>query len=206
MVSQNKAEQIIPKEEFERLMGNLGISNSQRIVIYSSRSLNLESRLYDTLKYYGQKDVAILDGGKSMINKKDLTTDKTKINPSNYSAKIKDNFIVNSDYVLNKLNNSDVILLDVRSKAEFYAGHIPGAVNINWNNLLNSDGTLKNVTELKSILKNIDKNKEIIVYCMSGTRASYMWFVLTQILKYPDVKLFDGSMIEWHYKKLPLAK
>ena len=83
---------------------------------------------------------------------------------------------------------------------------LPISINIDWNNLVNSDGNLKDIMELNSILKNIDKNKQIIVYCVSGTRASYMWFVLTEVLKYQNVKLFDGSMIEWDYKKLPLEK
>jgi len=200
------AEQVIPEKEFESLMESLGISESDRVVIYSSGSLDRESRLYWVLKYYGQKNVAIVNGGKNMINKKDLTKEKTKINPSNYSAKINKKIIVNSEDVLNELNNSEVILLDVRTKGEFDTGHIPRAVNIDWNNLLNPDGTLKSVTELKSILKNVDRNKEIIVYCVSGTRASYMWFVLTKVLKYSNVKLYDGSMIAWNYKKLPLEK
>lgn len=202
----NIAEQVISKKDFEVLMRNKGISNGDRVVIYSSESLTHASRLYETFKYYGHKNVAIVDGGKNLIDKKYLTTEKTKINSSDYSAKINEKIIVNSDYVLNKLNNSGIILLDVRSKEEFDAGHIPGAVNIDWNNLLNLDGTLKDTMELKSLLKDIDKNKEIIVYCVSGTRASYMWFVLTDVLEYSNVKLFDGSMIEWNYKKLPLEK
>jgi len=200
------AEQIISKKDFESLMDRIGISNSDRIVIYSSRSLNQESRLYETLKYYGHKNIAIVNGGKNLIDEKYLTTAKTKIIPSNYTARVNENIIVDSDYVLSKLNNSGIGLLDVRSEGEYNVGHIPGAVNINWENLLNSDGTLKNLTELKSILKNIDKNKEIIIYCVSGTRASYMWFVLTEVLGYPNVKVFDGSMIAWKYKNLPLEK
>ncbi|NOX96792.1 MAG: sulfurtransferase [Nitrospirae bacterium] len=200
------AEQIISKKYFEPLMDKIGISNSDRVVIYSSESLNQESRLYETLKYYGHKNIAIVNGGKNLIDKKYLTTAKTKIIPSNYTAKVNENIIVDSDYVLSKLNNSGTGLLDVRSEGEFNTGHIPGAVNINWENLLNSDGTLKSLAELKSILKNIDKNKEIIVYCVSGTRASYMWFVLTEVLGYKNVKVFDGSMIAWKYKNLPLEK
>ncbi len=199
-------EQVLDKNSFEILMKNKGISNKDRIVIYSSESLTHASRLYWTLKYYGHKNVAILDGGRNLIDKKDLVTKKTKINSSNYSAKINNKIVVNSKYILKRLKNSGTILLDVRSKEEFDGGHIPGAININWNNLINSDGTLKTITELNSILKNMDKDKEIIVYCVSGTRASYMWFVLTEVLGYSNVKLFDGSMIEWNYKKLALEK
>ncbi len=199
-------EQILNKKSFEELMKSRGISNKDRVVIYSSKSLTHASRLYWTLKYYGHKNIAILDGGKNLIPKEDLVTEKTKINPSNYSAKINDKIVVDSTYVLKNLKNSGIILLDVRSKEEFERGHIPGAINIDWNTLLNPDGTLKKTGELKSILKDVNKDKEIIVYCVSGTRASYMWFVLTEVLKYSNVKLFDGSMIEWNYKKLPLEK
>ena len=77
-----------------------GISNSDRIVIYSNKGLIYASRLYWTLKYFGQKNVAIVDGGKNIINKKDLVITKTKIKSSKYSAKINPKIIVDSDYVL----------------------------------------------------------------------------------------------------------
>ena len=51
----------------------------------------------------------------------------------------------------------------------------------------------------------ISKNKEIIVYCKSGLRASYSWFVLSEVLNYENVKIYDGSMTDWEEKKLPLA-
>ncbi len=200
------AKQILSKEDFEILMKNKGISNNDRIVIYSSKSLTHASRLYLTFKYYGHKNVAMLDGGKYLIDKKSISIMVSPKNFTNYTATIDKNMIVNSDYILNKIGNPKTIILDVRSKQEFDQGHISGAINIDWNNFINADGTLKNNNELKFLLKEIDSGKEIIVYCVSGTRASYAWFVLSEIQGYLDIKLFDGSMIEWSYKQLPLEK
>lgn len=194
--------QVLTKENFEILMKEKGLSNNDRIVIYSGKSLTHASRLYWTFKYHGHKNVAIVDGGKNAISKLDLTTKTTQKNLSDYSAETNEDIIVNSDYILDRLNDFEIILIDVRNKQEFDSGHIANAININWESMVNPDRILKSENELNLILKNVSRNKEIIVYCVSGTRASYAWFVLSEVLKYPNVKLFDGSMIEWEYKQL----
>jgi len=195
--------QVLLKEDFEKLIGNLGINENDRVVIYSSKSLIHASRLYWTFKYYGHKNVAIVDGGKDNIKKTfDLVKGSADVSIKNYFSSIKTGIRVDSNYILENKENLDFILLDVRSKDEFNAGHIENAINIDWTELINSDGTLKNLDSLENILRSIDKNKEIIIYCESGTRASYAWFILSEVLEFPNVKLYDGSMIEWRYKKL----
>ncbi|MBR9680458.1 MAG: hypothetical protein GOU98_01380, partial [Candidatus Altiarchaeota archaeon] len=78
-------------------------------------------------------------------------------------------------------------------------------INIDWTNLVDKEGKLKDETSLRNLLK-LNPNREIIVYCVSGTRASYAWFVLSEILRFNDVNVFDGSMIEWDYYKFVLEK
>lgn len=199
--------QVLSENDFESLMGNLGISNDERIVIYSSKNLIHASRLYWTLKYYGHKNVAIVDGGKDGVKEVfDLIDAEVNIEESDYSAKLNEKIKVGSSYVFDSLENSDVVFLDVREKGEFDAGRIPGALNVDWTNFVNQDGILKNLNGLEEILNGVDRTKEIIIYCESGTRASYAWFVLSEVLGYENVKLYDGSMIEWRYKGLQTEK
>jgi thiosulfate/3-mercaptopyruvate sulfurtransferase len=114
------------------------------------------------------------------------------------------------------------LLVDARS-AEMYSGldkagaarggHIPGALNLpalRETNLDGSfkawrvptvqpDGTFKSAAELQTLFDSlgITKNKEIITYCVRGGLSTHAWFVLTQLLGYPNVREYDRSWAEW---------
>ncbi len=197
------AEQTIPGEEFAALLQSLGITPTDRIVVYASESLTHQSRLYLALKQYGHRQVAMLDGGKAALGGK-LDTGEPQIVPGVHGFR-EMGLIVGADYVLSRLGNDSVVLLDVRTPQEFAQGRIPGAINLDWRSFVNPDGTLKPVDELRKLTEGIDPSKEVIVYCVSGTRASYAWFVLSEVLGY-NAKVFDGSMIEWNYRQLPVEK
>jgi thiosulfate/3-mercaptopyruvate sulfurtransferase len=118
-------------------------------------------------------------------------------------------------YIQKAIGSLDKILIDVRSNDEFngitlapseysseygqIGGHIPGAINVPWNLMVNEDGTFKPVEDLKKIYESlsITPEKEIITYCGIGERASFTWFVLKYLLGYPNVKSYDGSWLEW---------
>ena len=74
-------------------------------------------------------------------------------------------------------------------------GHIPGAKSIPWSTAANSDGTFKSVDELNAIYggKGVTADKPVITYCRIGERSAHTWFVLTQLLDYPNVRNYDGS-------------
>ncbi len=116
-------------------------------------------------------------------------------------------------------------LVDVRSNDEYTGkllhminypqegaqrgGHIPGAQNIPWATAANADGTFKSVEELTSIYgsKGVTSDKPVITYCRIGERSAHTWFVLTQLLDYPNVRNYDGSWTEWgNLVGAPIAK
>jgi thiosulfate/3-mercaptopyruvate sulfurtransferase len=118
-------------------------------------------------------------------------------------------------YVKKRPKSKGRILIDVRTEDEFtgkiltpleypnehtqWDGHIPGAVNIPWNLVINEDGTFKSADELKKPYesKSVRPDKEIITYCRIGERSLHTWFVLKYLLGYPDVKIYEGSWTEW---------
>jgi len=198
---------VLDKEDFETFMGRKGIKKSDRVVIYSSASLDHASRLYWTMKYYEHDDVAIVDGGKeSLKGFVEFNTDTPVISKSTYTALTDNSIFADSGYVKQKSDDNSSIIIDVRTPEEYAAGHIPGAININWLDLLNADNTLKTKNKLNDIFRGLSPDKKIIVYCRSGTRASYAWLVLSKVLGYKDVRLYDGSMIDWSIKNMPLEK
>lgn len=86
-----------------------------------------------------------------------------------------------------------------QAEASQRGGHIPGAVNIPWDRMLNADGTFKSVEELQTLYTSngVTSDKEAISYCIVCGRSNHTWFVLTYLLGYPKVRLYDGSWAEW---------
>ena len=78
-------------------------------------------------------------------------------------------------------------------------GHIPGAQNIPWGTVVAEDGTFLPATELRAIYggKGITPDRTTIAYCRIGERSAHTWFVLRELLGYPDVRNYDGSWTEW---------
>ena len=120
---------------------------------------------------------------------------------------------------------ADRTLVDVRSPGEYAGqvthmpdypqegvlrgGHIPGAQSIPWAQAANPDQTFKSAEELKALYagKGVTPDKDVVVYCRIGERSSHTWFVLHELLGYPNVKNYDGSWTEWgNSVRVPIEK
>ncbi len=97
------------------------------------------------------------------------------------------------------LMSDGAVVLDARSPEGFAGGHIPGALNVPWAQAANEDGTFKSREELAALYqgKGATADKPVIAYCRIGERSSHTWFVLKELLGYPDVRNYDGSWTEW---------
>ncbi len=221
---------IIKKADFEKLLSRLGISNDTIVILYGDFNNWFAAFAFWVFKYYGHKDVRLMNGGRKRWLEEDrpITKDIPSFPPANYVAQEPDEKIrAYLDYVKSSLQyvGVDKILIDVRSPKEFTGeilappeypneggqrgGHIPKAINIPWSVAVREDGTIKSYEELKQIYEGqgVTPDKEIIVYCRIGERASFTWFVLTQLLGYKNVKVYDGSWSEWgNIVRLPIEK
>ena len=211
---------IINKNQFENLMSRLGVLPETELLLYGDFNNWFAAFAFWVFKYYGFKDIRLMNGGRKKWLEEDrpLTKDVPNYPHGNFKAKDPDeNIRTYLNYVSNSVNNTQgsTILVDVRSPQEFSGeitappeyptehaqrgGHIPGAVNIPWAKAVNEDGTFKSIEELKNLYqqKGITPEKEIISYCRIGERSSHTWFVLKYLLGYPNVKNYDGSWTEW---------
>ena len=208
---------IASQEEFEKLLGDSGIGNDTRIVLYGDNNNWFAAWAYWLLKYYGHEDVVILDGGRKkwVAENRELTTDQPGVAQKNYAVEtLNKQYRAFRDDIAPKLNNDSFGLVDVRSPEEFKgeilapegtkelcqrAGHIPGASNIPWSKAVNEDGTFKNKEELKKLYadEGITPDKDIVAYCRIGERSAHSWFVLNELLEFPKVHNYDGSWTEW---------
>jgi thiosulfate/3-mercaptopyruvate sulfurtransferase len=196
-------------EEIAEILGNLGISEDKTIVIYDSGKAKFAGRIYWVLKYMGAKDVRILDGHMKMWRKgrKPVTKDETEITPVKFKASPVDSIFATIDYVKSHMKNKDFTLVDAREEDEFIGkkgltkrkGHIPGAIRIDFVEVLNEDGTMKSKEDLAKVFKDagVTPDKDVVLYCESSVRAGIMYLALTSILDYPKVRVYDGALYEW---------
>ena len=209
---------LIDQGALEALLGQSGISNDTTILLYGDNNNWFAAYAFWQLKYYGHKDVRLINGGRKkwVEEKRPLTTEATKVAPIKYRATGPDESIrARKEDVFGVLEKKKAAqLVDVRSGDEFTGkiiappgmsetaqrgGHIPGAANIPWAQAANEDGTFKSAEALKALYdgKGITGKNEVIAYCRIGERSSHTWFVLKYLLGYDKVKNYDGSWTEW---------
>ena len=213
---------ILSRQAFEDLLQRIGVNNDDNntttLVLYGDFNNWFAAFAFWVFKYYGYRDVRIINGGRKkwLLEDRPVSKDIPQYPKGGYkvAAKPDTNIRVFLDYVKDTLGSK--ALIDVRSLKEFTGeitappeyptehaqrgGHIPEAVNIPWSQAVNdSDGTFKSADELKNLYesKGITTDKEIITYCRIGERSSHTWFVLKYLLGYPNVKNYDGSWTEW---------
>ncbi len=208
----------VSKAQLEDLMSRAGVSNDTTVVFYGDNNNWFAAWALWLLKYYGHKDVRLLNGGrvKWLADKRETTTEVPSYAPTTYTAsEPQADISAMRDYILGHLGESGFTLVDVRSPAEYSGqllapanlpqegaqrgGHIPGAANIPWSQAVQEDGTFKPAAELRALYagKGVTPDKEVIAYCRIGERSAHTWFVLTQLLGYPTVRNYDGSWTEW---------
>lgn len=212
------------KAQFESLMGKLGVSNDSEVVLYSTPAANpFIPGAYWLLKYFGHANVSIMNGSldKWKADGKKTTGDASSISPAKYSASAGDaSIFADAAYVLKNMKNAKVVVIDSRGSDEYTgekqvdyikrAGHIPGAINLNfYPTNRNADGSYKSVAEIKKAYEaaGVTMDKEVIAYCEGQPRAADAYFALKELSGYQNVKVYVGSWMEWgNDEKYPVEK
>jgi thiosulfate/3-mercaptopyruvate sulfurtransferase len=209
---------LIDRSTLEELLGASGISNETAIILYGDNNNWFAAYAFWQLKYYGHKDVRLINGGRKkwFEEKRQLTKDAANVTPTTYRAGGTDESIraFKGEVLTIVDGRRPGQLVDVRSVDEFTgkilappglsetaqrAGHIPNAANIPWAQAANEDGTFKSFDDLRKLYqsKGITGKDEVIAYCRIGERSSHTWFVLKYLLGYEKVRNYDGSWTEW---------
>jgi thiosulfate/3-mercaptopyruvate sulfurtransferase len=202
----------VDRAAIEALLGRSGIDAQSTVVFYGyAPALG-----FWLLKLYGHRDVRILDCGRRAWADAGLpwTTDRREPTPTRYV--LPDHLApIRADQpkVRSVLGHPGTTILDVRTDLDFRgerfwpsggqepggrAGHIPNAVNLPLDGILDEQGKFRSETELRSMFKPFDTtDSDIITYCTIGGRASTAWFALTYLIGRDNVLVYDGSWAEW---------
>lgn len=192
-------------------IGNAGISPADMVVSYDDAGNLYAARMRWVLKYLGHEHAAVLDGGlPAWTQLGEPVTIEAAVHPAvTYTGSANPELLATWQYVLDNLDNPDVQIVDARptpsytgeaAGADLHAGHIPGALNLDWNKLVQTDAprTFRNADELQAVFDatGLNRDKEIIVYCGSGPASSEALLTL-QMLGYPNVREYSASWAEW---------
>ncbi|PKN70998.1 MAG: hypothetical protein CVU54_03185 [Deltaproteobacteria bacterium HGW-Deltaproteobacteria-12] len=203
-----------PIDDLADVIGSAGIDKDSLVVIVGKTDKVPDqfdmSRVAWTLKYLGVPNAAILNGGQNQWVKegKPLSQDMVKAKAKSFKALITDKLYVDKAYVMSKLGKA--IIIDTRAPA-FYEGkeklafvpklgRIKGAVNLPVGALYTPEGLYKDKAVLAALADKVAGNdlaREIIVYCDTGKTCTSWALIMTDMLGYKDVKVYDGSSMEW---------
>lgn len=193
---------VLAPSEFGDLMASLGISNGDAVVAYDDQWGLAAARLLWALHYYGHDEVAVLNGGwdRWLVEGRGSATGREQVAPGSFSATPRTDVYARTDWILERIGDPNVVLIDTRTEAEFEAGHIPGAISWDWFNAVPSGDAdvSRDPAELRAEWRQLglEPSHEVTVYCRSGMRAAHTYLVLRNA-GFSRVRLYDGSWQEW---------
>ena len=193
---------LLSKENYQQIFSKLGITDESEVLVYGftmpEQGFGDEARVLYTFSYAGFDNVKFIDGGFKQVeklgfNKKYVpTTDRIDVSDVVRSEATQNKKAIYTDELLSKIGNTDVQIIDTRLEVEYNgrviygenkAGHIPGAISLPFNSLVDSNGFLKSRASLEKYVtdKGLDKNKLQVTYCTTGVRASYVAVILEEL-------------------------
>ena len=219
-IGNNLASTVVGVKEAQEILGRHGITRNDTIVLYDSVERDggaTASYVFWVLDVLGHEKKMILERGIDGWKEAgfELTTNARQPEPLLYQAPFKDmqtSKLIDGGFVYKRLGDYYYQIVDVRSEAEYLGqkgtkgldgnplklGHIPTAVNINYESAWTDPKTkrIKSYAELQTLYKGLDSAKGVIVYCNSGRRSSFSYFVL-RLMGFENVYTYENSWKEW---------
>jgi len=205
-LDQYGANLVVDEKKITVLFSSLGIDNSKTVVLIGDSMDPSSARIAWTFLYFGHEKTCLLDTNIMDLQRNGFELTKKLFIPESttFTSKIHSKIQIDSDYLKENLNN--FVILDARTPQEFMGGHLPNSKLIPFTEGIAYDGKLfQNKDFLQNLFSqnSISKDSEIVCYCMHGHRASSL-FLQLMIAGYQNIKLYDGSFIDWYGRKLPL--
>lgn len=188
---------------FADRMSEAGVANGDRIVAYDDTNGVFAARLLVTAELYGHDPgrLHLLDGDFSAYTlEHETTSEAIAIEPTDYRATYEERGpLVSLATVEAALDDSGTVIVDTREEWEYEEGHIPGAVRLDWQELVDADTRgVRPGDELRALLadRGIRPEERVLLYCNTARRISHTYTVLRH-LGFPNLAFYEGSLTEW---------
>jgi len=193
-------------KEVGGLLGAYGIDNRKQVIFYQNNSGYDAARGVWLLEFLGNKRGRMLDGGLNFWKRNggELSKIDPPVKRASFTPKPDYGTVCRVDDLRESLGRKGLMVVDARSRGEYdgtyrralKAGHVPGAVNIEWKQAVRRDGTLKDARQLGALYEGISPRGQVVTYCQSGYRAAHSWLIL-RLLGFTNVCNYIGSWYEW---------
>jgi thiosulfate/3-mercaptopyruvate sulfurtransferase len=211
--------------EAERLLGEHGIARNDTVVLYDSVERDggaTASYIFWVLDMLGHDNVKILDGGIDAWKRAGHETSDTPAQPEPITyqaplAEVSPKDKIEAFALYERLGDPYYQILDVRTRDEYLGeapnvdwqgrvqklGHIPGAYCVPYeSNWIDAETKMvKPYEELLELYPGLSPSRAVVTYCHSARRSSYTYFIL-RLMGFEDLRLYDGSWMEWGKKDL----
>jgi thiosulfate/3-mercaptopyruvate sulfurtransferase len=189
-----------PAEVLALVFARAGATRGSHVVAYGAESDVDATYVATAARIAGADRVSVLDGGFSRwtADGRPATKDRPLTSPAKPELKGDASVLVPIAEVRKRVGDGKTVFLDVRPKEQWTAGHIPGAKNRFWKEDV-ADGSFRPAEETRAELEasGVSWEKPVVVYCNSGHQASEGFYTLKYRLAHPDVRLYQGSWLEW---------
>jgi thiosulfate/3-mercaptopyruvate sulfurtransferase len=200
-----------PVEKFMSRMRAMGVGDGHQVVVYDGAGLFSAARVWWLFRLMGKSDIAVLDGGlpKWKAEGRALEDMPPVLRERHMTVQRQAHLVKDVSQVAAAVKLGDWQILDARSAERFRgdapeprpglrAGHMPGALNLPFTDVLNADGTMKRGDALRAAFDGagVDLARPVITTCGSGVTAAILSLGL-EILGHRNHALYDGSWTEW---------
>lgn len=198
------------EQAWARRLGALGLTPETTVLIYDDASNKDAARAWWILKYWGVEDVRLINGmwtGWKAANLP-ITQEAETFKPTEFSLSVKRERLATKKEVIESLAAKSAVIVDARTEAEYtgknklnnkYGGCIPGAKNLDWEQLIDiKTKRFKSPEELRELFAKakIDLTQPQIAHCQGGGRSSVMDFAM-ELMGAKNVRNYHASWGEW---------
>ena len=208
-----------PASTVKQVFEAAGVSDDSRVIVYAQSPV-LAARAFFTLDVFGHGRVAVLDGGLRVwrdANQPVETGAGSAPRAGRFAPRLNAARLADAAFIQQHVPGKTIALVDVRPDAEYFgtdggmggmhaAGHIAGARQLTWNALVGEDGRFLPREQLRARLQaaGVADGRPVVSYCMVGMRASVVYLVARHLGH--DARLYDGSIVDWSQRKLPVER
>ncbi|RAV34802.1 sulfurtransferase [Corynebacterium heidelbergense] len=208
----------VSPRDFADLMDAKGIARDDTVVIYGDQSNLWAAYTLWVFELFGHPDVRLLDGGRDAWMREEKETSYSVPNRPTSGYPVVERLNTQERIFADELRESlpELQLIDLREPEDYAGlparvgacnhptptgfsrtGHLPGSVNFALVSALHPNTRFRSRAELQELMRGFDPETATVAYCDNGARAAHLWFVLRYLLGWGNVRVYDGSWIEW---------
>ncbi|WP_444895441.1 sulfurtransferase [Microbulbifer sp. SSSA005] len=194
-------------EQLTQVFQAIGLKPEQHVVACDDEGGGWAGRFLWTLEMIGHRNYSYLNGGMLAWRGAGLplTTEAPDIEPSDIQITVNSTAAMDAQQIQDQLGNDEFLVWDARSPQEYRGervlamkgGHIPGAINCEWTQLMDPQKDLRIRSDAREFLaaQGIDSSHKIVTHCQSHHRSAFTWLVGKSLGL--DIRAYPGSWSEW---------